>query len=103
MSTTVELNLDTYARLQAIANEQNRQMSDIIADLLYRYEREKYWQEVNASVERLRADPVAWRDYQEEIRFFQGGSMDGLEDEEPYFTAEEEAEIRAEHARKYGS
>jgi hypothetical protein len=36
---------------------------------------------------RLRADPVAWKEYQDEAKLFEGGSMDGLEHEEPYDTA----------------
>ena len=41
----------------------------------------------------LRADPVAWQEYQDEIRLLEGGSMDGLEAEEPYYTAAEVEEI----------
>lgn len=43
----------------------------------------------------LNADPMAWQDYQNEIALLEGGSMDGLEDEPPYFSAEELEEIRA--------
>ena len=60
------------------------------------------WKGVHEDYERLRSDPVAWQDYIDEVRFFEGGSMDGLKDEEPYFTAEEAAAIRAEHARTQG-
>ena len=77
-------------------------MGEIVTDLVARYERDRFWTRVNESVERLRADPVAWKDYQDEIAFFEGGSMDGLEREEPYFTPEEEQEIRDNHARTQG-
>jgi hypothetical protein len=49
----------------------------------------------------VRADPVAWKDYQDEARMLQGGSMDGLESEEPYYTVEELEEI-LEHAKSQG-
>lgn len=52
--------------------------------------------------ERLRSDPVAWQDYLDEIQMLEGTSMDSLANEEPYYTAEEEAEIRAEYARTRG-
>jgi hypothetical protein len=102
MSAMVKLKPATHAKLQEIAKKQHRPMGDVITELIERYEREKFWEEVHTSVERLRSDPVAWKDYQDEIAFFEGGSMDGLENEEPYFTPEEEAEIRANHARAQG-
>ncbi len=38
---------------------------------------------------RLRADPSAWREYEEEAAVWDSASGDGLEDEEPYFTDDE--------------
>ncbi|MGD9714793.1 MAG: hypothetical protein AB7V46_22435 [Thermomicrobiales bacterium] len=61
--------------------------------------RESFWQQVEQSVERLTADPVAWQDYQEEVRFFEGGSMDGLVDEEPYYSESEWEEIIDKRSR----
>jgi hypothetical protein len=77
-------------------------MGEIITDLVDRYEEERFWKDLHASVERLRADPVAWKDYQDEIRLFEGGSMDGLENEGPYYSPEEEDEIRDRHDRPEG-
>lgn len=96
---TVKLKPTTHAKLQELARSEERPMGEIITELVDRYEEERFWKDLHASVERLRADPVAWRDYQEEIRFFEGGSMDGLEDEEPYYSPEEEEAIRAENDR----
>lgn len=45
------------------------------------------------SIERLQDDPDSWQDYRDDIRLFEGASMDGLEDEEPYYSAEEVEEI----------
>lgn len=44
---------------------------------------------------RFVVDPVTWKDYRDEVATLQGGSMDGLENEEPYYTPEEEAEIES--------
>jgi hypothetical protein len=74
--------------------EEHQPIGQVIEDAVSRSKREKFWQEVEASVERLRADPVAWKDYQDEITLLEGGSMDGLEDEDPYYTVEEVDEIR---------
>jgi len=102
MSAVVKLKPATHAKLQEIAKEQHRPMGDVITELIERYEREQYWKGVHEDYERLRSDPVAWQDYVDEVRSLEGGSMDGLQNEEPYFTAEEEAAIRAEHARTQG-
>lgn len=67
-----------------------------------RRQEEKFWKNLDDSVERLRDDSVAWQGYQKEIHFFEGGSMDGLEDEEPYYSPEEEGAIRADNDRTEG-
>lgn len=83
----------------ALAAEENRSIGRIIEDAIHRYEREKFWQGVNEDYARLRADPVAWKAYRDDIAIFEGGSMDGLENEGPYYTPDEEAAIRAEAGR----
>ena len=63
-------------------------------------ESEAFWQEVHDSVEKLRADTVAWEQYQVEIALLEGSAADGLEDEKPYYTREQEEAIRAGQARR---
>ena len=102
MASTVRVDPKLHSRLREIAEAERRPIGQVIEDAIDRYERGKFWRDVNDSVERLRADPAAWQAYRDEIALFEGGSMDGLEDEEPYYTPEEEAAIRAEHARTQG-
>lgn len=102
MASTVRVDAKLHARLREIAEAEHRPIGQVIEDAIRQYEREKFWRDVNDSVERLRADPAAWKAYQDEIALFEGGSMDGLEGEEPYYTPEEEEAIRAEHARTEG-
>lgn len=61
----------------------------------------QFWQRARESVERLKADPVAWQSYLDEIATWDGMADDGLAGEMPYYTPEEEAEIEAEYARTY--
>jgi Ribbon-helix-helix protein, copG family len=91
MATTVRIDEQVAAKLRDLANEECRPIGQVIRDAVEHYQKEKFWREVEVSVMRLRADPDAWRDYQEEIRFFEGGSMDGLEQEDPYYTEVEAA------------
>lgn len=102
MASVVKLKAETHAELQALAREEQRSMGDIVADSLRRYKKEKFWEQARQSVERLKADPAAWKDYQDEIALWDGLSGDGLTNEEPYYTPEEEAEIEAEYARTFG-
>jgi predicted transcriptional regulator len=102
MASTVRVDPKLHARLREIAEAEHRPIGQVIEDAIRQYEREKFWRDVNDSVERLRADPAAWQAYQDEIALFESGSLDGLEAEEPYYTAEEEEAILAEHARTQG-
>jgi len=95
MATTVRVEDKVHAMLVELAKEEHRPIGQVIEEAIERYRREKFWQGVTEDLERLRADPAAWKDYQDEIAFLEGGSMDGLENEPPYFTPEEEEEIRA--------
>jgi len=89
MAVTIRVDESVHTRLRALARSEQRSMGELIADAIDRYEREKFWDEVEASVERNQSDPDAWKEYQDEIRLLEGGSMDGLESEPPYYTPEE--------------
>jgi hypothetical protein len=99
MATTVRVEETLAEQLREIASEEHRPIGQVIADAIAQYQREKFWKGVHEDFVRLRSDPVAWQEYQDEIVLFEGASMDGLEEEPPYYTPEEEEAIRAEHAR----
>ena len=99
MATTVRVDDALHAILVEISKEEHRSIGQVIEAAIQGYRRERFWTEVEASVARLHADPVAWQDYQDEIALLEGGSMDGLENEPPYFTAKELEEIRANNPR----
>ena len=101
-SIPVKITAANHARLQAWSKAEGRPMAEIVNDLIERHERDRFWDGVREDYERLRADPDAWNKYQQEIALFEGASMDGLENEEPYYTPEEEEEIRAEFTRTHG-
>jgi hypothetical protein len=102
MATTVRVDEDVAVRLRDLAAAEHRPIGQVIRDAMEQYEKEKFWREVETSVARLRADPVAWQGYQDEIPFFEGGSMDGLENEEPYYTEAEVEEIFERQAGAQG-
>lgn len=97
MASTVRVEDELHATLVALAAEERRPIGRVIEDAIGQYRREKFWRGVHEDYARLKAHPIAWNDYQDEVRLLEGGSMDGLDAEEPYYSADEEARIRAEH------
>ena len=76
-------------------------MSQVVRELVEQQESERFWRTMREDYARLQTDPSAWKDYLAEAAMLEGGSMDGLEDEEPYYTPEEAAEIVA-YAKSQG-
>lgn len=99
MATMVRVDAKLHATLSELAVAEGRPIGHVVAEAVKRYQREKFWQGVNEDFARLRSDPIAWQGYLDEIALLEGGSMDGLEQEEPYYSPEEERQIRAEHAQ----
>lgn len=60
-----------------------------VAESVKRPENEKFWEDAHKGYERLRADPVEWKAYTDELKEWDTLSSDGLENEEPYSTEEE--------------
>ncbi|MBA3378679.1 MAG: hypothetical protein H0T93_07330 [Chloroflexia bacterium] len=95
----VKVSLANHTKLQEWANADERPTGDIVNELIERHERERFWNQAYDQLARLKADPVAWQDYMEEIAGFDALAGDGLEDEDPYYTPEEEREILANAGR----
>lgn len=102
MPTTVRVDNRIAAVPRDIAAAEGRPIGKVIEDAIERYRHDAFWAGVQEDYARLRANPAAWDDYMNEMRLLEGGSLDGLEQEPPYYTPEEEAEIRAEHAKTFG-
>ncbi|MGB3329464.1 MAG: hypothetical protein WBA46_10950 [Thermomicrobiales bacterium] len=94
----VKIPARTHAKLLEFSREDDRSMGEIVADLVDRLEKERFWLGVQEDLARLKQDPVAWQDYQNELAFFDRSAGDGLEHEPPYYTPEEERDILAEAA-----
>ncbi len=95
MANTVRVDDRLHATLREIALEEKRSIGQVIEDAVRQYRKERFWAGVEEDLARLRADPVAWKDYQDEIALWDTLAGDGLENEEPYYTPEEEAELVA--------
>jgi hypothetical protein len=89
---TVRIDPKLHATLRALSDVEQRSMSQIIEDAVERYQQAKFWQAMRDGFARLRADPIAWSEYQAESSLWDSASGDGLEEDEPYFSAEEARE-----------
>lgn len=52
-------------------------------------EKAMFWEQMQEDYDRLRADPEAWRDYQNDMALWDSTSNDALESEEPYYIDDE--------------
>lgn len=101
-STTVRVDPKLHATLRKLAEAEHRPIGQVIEDAVAKYEKDAFWKGLHDDYARLRANPEAWADYQREVELWDSTANDGLEDEEPYYSPEEEEAIRAEAARTYG-
>jgi predicted transcriptional regulator len=86
---TVRVAPKVHATLRELAAAEQRSIGQVIADAVDRYQKETFWRAMREGFARLRADPAAWGEYQDEAALWDSASGDGVEDEEPYFTAAE--------------
>ena len=80
----VKVKPDTHAKLRQIAKTQHKSMGDIVTALVDRYEEEQFWQEAKEQLDRLKADPVAWQEYMDEMAEWDAMPNEVLEAEPPY-------------------
>ena len=100
-TTVVRVEERTHSILKSWAEERNTSISQVVRDLVDRAATDQFWQAMREGYTRLQEDPTAWQEYLAEAAMLEGESMDGLVEEEPYYTPEEEAEI-VEHAKSQG-
>ena len=86
---TVRVGPKLHAKLRALSDAEQRSITQVIEEAVDRYQKENFWKALHEGFARLRVDPVAWREYQDEAALWDSVSGDGLEEEEPYFTEEE--------------
>jgi hypothetical protein len=74
----VRVSAATRDRIAKLAAEMGTSMSCVIDEAIRDYEHKRFFEELNAAIERTRADPVAWAEYQAEVAIFDNALSDGL-------------------------
>lgn len=90
-STTVRITEQTREILRELAEETGESMQDVLARAVESYQRQRFWQRVNAAYSKLRSDPEAWQQELEERAAWDVTLKDGLDDF-PYEDSESTAE-----------
>ncbi len=80
-STTIRVPSATRDKLVEISREEGKSTGQIIDEMLFERQKKAFFAQLAEDFRRLRADPEAWADYQNEIALWDSTLMDGLEDE----------------------
>lgn len=82
MAATVSIRVPTEAhqKLREIAEKQHKSIGEALNEAVHLLEREQFWAEYAEAYARLRADPEAWQEFQDELALWDSTLMDGLED-----------------------
>jgi hypothetical protein len=79
-SQTIRVSKATRDILRDLAAKAQTTMAAIAEEAVKEYEQKKFWENYYAGYSALRADPVAWADYQDEMKLWETTLADGLED-----------------------
>jgi starch phosphorylase len=72
---------ETHQTLKQLAKESNLSIIEMLDKVLDAYQRQIYFEGLNADFARLRADPVAWKEELEERRIWDATLSDDLDDD----------------------
>ena len=87
-TVTIRVAQETHRRLQDLAAKRGRSIGPVVDEAARKLEDADFWDELNASYERLRADPIASAEYDAEVAALDAASLADF-DEPPYEGIEE--------------
>ena len=91
-SVSVRVDRGTYERVRRLAEQDDRSITEVIAEAVKEAEERRFWREYRDGVARLKADPDAWASYEAESRELEGTLADGLEPDEDWSWLKEAAD-----------
>lgn len=86
MAATVSVRIpgETHQKLREMARKEHKALGEVLDEALDAYEMEQLWRQAEEAYARVRADPEAWKDWQDEITVWDTTSMDGVPDDDEY-------------------
>ena len=83
-SVSVRVDKGTYERVRRLAAQDDRSITEVIAQVVREAEERRFWRAHQDGVARLKADPEAWQSYLDESRELEGTLGDGVEPDEDW-------------------
>jgi predicted transcriptional regulator len=77
-SKTIRVSTTTRDILRDLALKAGTTMAAIAEEAVKEYERKKFWENYYAGYKALKADPIAWEEYQDEIKLWDTTLADGF-------------------------
>lgn len=62
-TTTIRVDMETHARLQALSNESGKTLIETVSDAAEALRRQRFAHQVAAELAELKTDEQAWNDY----------------------------------------
>ncbi len=79
----IRVSVETRNKLAKFAEEDQKSIGELVEAAANKIERDRFWKNYREGFEKLKADPEAWAEYQDELKLWDGQPWDGLE-EYPY-------------------
>jgi predicted DNA-binding protein len=86
MAATVSVRLpaNTHQRLRNLAKKKHKGIGEVVDEAIVALEREQFWREMEEGYAKLRADPEAWKEWQDEVAIWDSTLMDGIPTDDEY-------------------
>lgn len=79
---TVRIGAQVHDTLKRLAKEDGGSLQDVLGKAIKEYDRQRFFDRLDADFVALRADPLAWKEYRDELKLWEGTLMDGLDPDE---------------------
>jgi predicted transcriptional regulator len=82
MAATATIRVDQQTRdaLVKLADKEHMSIGAVVREAVDKYRRDQFFAQVREELNRLKANPEEWADYQAELASMDGTLLDGLED-----------------------
>lgn len=90
-TTSIRIDRSAHERLKKVAEKEQSSLSGAINELLDRYEKQTFREQMRKDFTALREDTAAWAEYEAETELWDQAAGDGLENEPPFYDVEDES------------
>ena len=81
-TTTIRVSREIYNEVKSLAQQENKNIQDVIAHAIKEYKKKKFFESLNSAYMRLKTTPNAWAEELQEREEWDGVIGDGLGNED---------------------